>query len=78
MMRSDMPQQMAAPNAPAGKGYNREGFKGRGPMAARPQLPAQASPTAVTAVARRPFKKGGMAATRGNGCCAKTKSCKMY
>lgn len=90
MMRSDMPRQMQSPNAPAGKGYNREGFRGRGPMAtrgevttmpvqARPALPAQAADMARTAMARRPgFKKGGMVSTKGNGCCAKTKSCKMY
>lgn len=92
MMRSDMPTQMQTPNAPAGKGYNREGFKGRGPLVARqprpdvttmpvqerPALPAQAADMARTAVARRPFKKGGMVSTKGNGCCAKSKSCKMY
>ncbi len=72
MMRANMPQQMATPNAPAGKGYNREGFKGRGPMAARPDV------TTMPVASRRPFKKGGMVSTKGNSCCAKTKSCKMY
>lgn len=89
MMRSNMPEQMRSPNAPAGKGYNREGFRGRGPMAARPDmttmpvqarpaLPAQAADMARTAMARRPgFKKGGMVTPKGNGCCSKNKPCKM-
>lgn len=75
MMRSNMPQQMAAPE---GRGYNRPGFAGRGPMASRPALPAQAADAARSAMARRPFKKGGMVAAKGNGCCSKPKSCKMY
>lgn len=36
---------------------------GKRPM--KPMLPRQA------------FKKGGMVSPKGNGCCAKTKSCKM-
>lgn len=73
MMRSDMPEQMRSPNAPAGKGYNRPGFAGRGPMAARPEVTTMP----VRETGRRPFKKGGMVTPKGNGCCAKNKPCKM-
>lgn len=71
MMRSDMTKQMQGPNAPAGRGYNRPGFAGRGPLAARPEV------TTMPVVQRQGFKKGGTVTPKGNGCCAKNKPCKM-
>jgi hypothetical protein len=43
------------------RGYNREGFKGRGPMTMRTMG----------------YAKGGMVSPKGQGCCMKKKSCKM-
>jgi hypothetical protein len=38
MMRSGMGKQMQGPRASMDRGYNREGFRGRGPMAVRPGI----------------------------------------
>lgn len=88
MMRADMEKQMKGPRASMGRGYNREGFRGRGPGMERPGRPdvtlpvmpvqpPKKGPDVTLPVMPVKMKKGGMVSTKGNGCCSKTKPCKM-
>lgn len=75
MMRSDMSKQIGKPGM---------GRPGKGPdvtlpvMPVRPGIPPMTRP-GMPSGPRKPIrmKKGGMVSTKGNGCCTKTKSCKM-